>query len=63
MTSKFERNAVAQYNEIKIVSAEEGEAPDFWLTGPNGAEFPIHLTQLHDILHALDDLHDKAHHH
>lgn len=63
MTDKYERNAIAQTNEIKIVPAADGEDPDFWLVSADGDEFPVNLAQLHDIMHAVHELHDKAHTH
>ena len=63
MTTKYDRDAIAQTNEIKIVQASEDEEPPFWLVEPDGAAFPISLEQLHDVMHALHDLHDQVHHH
>lgn len=63
MPDKSDRTVVAEANEIKIVPASEDEAPDYWLLSGRGDEFPIHLSELHDVMHAIHHLHDEAHHH
>jgi hypothetical protein len=50
-------------NDLAIVPATSDESPDFWLISTDGDSFPLHLNELHDMMHLLHDLHDQAHHH
>ena len=63
MTDKIDRDAVAAANGVKVVSATDNESADFWLVSAEGDSFPVHIGQLHAMMHALHDLHDQVHHH
>lgn len=63
MADKHDRSAVAAAGDITIVAASEDEPGDYWLLADDGAEFPLRLDGLHDVMHALHQLHDQAHQH
>lgn len=62
-SEKWNRDSTAMVGNIKVVESEEGEDPGWWLVSNDGDEFPIYIDQLHDVLHALHELHDKQHQH
>lgn len=63
MTEKTNRDPVVTMNDLSIVPATSDESPEYWLLSTDGDTFPIHINQLHDMMHLLHDLHDQAHHH
>lgn len=63
MSDKRDRDEIARSNDTIIVPATDSESPDFWLVTRSDEELGIHLSELHDLMHALHDLHDLAHEH